>query len=271
MGKRQREMVSNSIEIRMLTTMEELYEVQKIETEVWNMDPIPVHQTFTALKNGGILLGAFDGKKMVGFLYSFAGFEEGSAYLCSHMLGILPAYQTDGLGVKMKMKQAETARKLGYRLITWTYDPLESRNAYLNLHKLRGIGAIYKVNHYGAMKDELNQGLPSDRIQMKWFINETPDNQIYHYDRQKLLLDADANGVPMLTSFFKRSDWMRTDVSFVAIPMRFQKMKQTNFELAKQWRMETRLVFQTLFDEGFQATDLLLDRDQALSYYVLTK
>ncbi|MEI3605005.1 GNAT family N-acetyltransferase [Pseudogracilibacillus sp. SE30717A] len=264
-------MKGNHIEIRVLSTMEELAEVQKVEIAVWNMEPVPLHQTFTALQNGGILLGAFDGEKLIGFLYSFAGFNEGTAYLCSHMLGILPEYQTSGIGEKMKIKQAELARKLGYRMITWTFDPLESRNAYLNLHKLRATGAIYDANHYGIMNDGLNQGLPSDRIQIKWFINEEKRNSTHHFDNQKLLLDADGSSVPVLTEFFKRAEWNSAEVLFVAIPKNFQELKQMNLELAKKWRMETRFVFQELFEEGFQATDLLLDNDRSLSYYVFTR
>lgn len=264
-------MASNNIEISTLTTMEELYEVQKVEAAVWNMDPIPVHQTFTALQNGGILLGAFDGKKMVGFLYSFPGFEYGSVHLCSHMLGILPAYQTDGLGVKMKMKQAKIAKELGYPLITWTFDPLESRNAYLNLHKLGATGAIYAPDHYGSMNDGLNQGLPSDRIQIKWYLHETKPKRHVQFDKHKLLLDVESNSIPVLTDFLKSADLGASDAFFVSIPMHFQAIKQHDFELAKLWRSKSRHAFQTLFKEGFQATDLLRDEYRSLSYYVFTR
>lgn len=116
----------DNVVIRALTTMEELKQMQEIETAVWQMPPLPVHQTFTALNNGGIILGAFDDKKLIGFLYSFAGFDGHVSYICSHMLGILPAYRASGLGVQMKIKQAEIARDMGYQMITWTFDPLES-------------------------------------------------------------------------------------------------------------------------------------------------
>ena len=262
-------MNTRNIEIRMLSTMEELAELQQVESMVWKMDSTPLHQTYTALLNGGILLGAYDGKKMVGFLYSFAGFTDGSVYLCSHMLGILTDYRMEGLGERMKLKQAELARDAGYSMITWTFDPLESQNAYLNLHKLGATGAIYDEDHYGEMNDGLNQGLPSDRFQVKWHLNEERPKQTYSFDKEKLLLEVDSAGNPLAIE--DKVDLNRGNVFFVAIPMNFQEIKQINFELAKRWRMETRYVFQSLFQAGFQATDLLLDEQSSLSYYVFTR
>lgn len=257
--------------IRSLTTMEELYQMQEVEAAVWQMDPIPVHQTFTALNNGSIILGAFDGDKMVGFLYSFAGFDRGTPYLCSHMLGILPAYQTDGLGVKMKLKQAEIARQMGYEMITWTFDPLESRNAYVNLHKLGATGAVYKTNHYGSMNDELNQGLPTDRIQIKWDIRNYKANKKLPIDSGKILSDANSEMEPVIKDDFYTHEFDTSDCLFVAIPKKFQAIKQSDIQLAKKWRMETRKVFQTLFENGFQARDLIREHNRSLSYYVFTK
>ncbi|WP_052366545.1 GNAT family N-acetyltransferase [Geomicrobium sp. JCM 19055] len=114
------------ITIRELTTMEELEEMMDVEEAVWQMEPLQVHQTFTVLKNGGIILGAYDDEKMIGFLYSFPGFVEGDVYLCSHMLGFLPDYRKRGIGVLMKQRQAELAKDRGYqklrgRLTRWKH------------------------------------------------------------------------------------------------------------------------------------------------------
>jgi predicted GNAT superfamily acetyltransferase len=257
--------------IRLLTTMNELRDMQAVEAAVWRMPATPVHQTYTALNNGGIILGAFDGKKMIGFLYSFAGFDGKVPYVCSHMLGILPAYRTAGLGVQMKLKQAQIARAMGYHMITWTFDPLESRNAYLNLHKLHASGARYKENHYGAMKDELNQGLPSDRILIKWDLNTEQTFTMEPFDDSKLLLDVNSEGWPVATECFHAFPSQMTGILFVAIPDNFQEIKQRNFQLAKQWRLETRKVFQMLFTEGYRAKDLIRVHSSPLNYYVFAK
>lgn len=261
------------IAIKILSTREELHQMQKVESAVWNMDPIPVHQTFTALNNGGILLGAYDGDHMVGFLYSFAGFTNQVPYLCSHMMGILPAYQTSGLGVKLKQKQAEIANEKGYRIIMWTFDPLESKNAYLNLHKLNAVGALYKTNHYGSMSDDLNQGLPSDRIQIEWDIADSisGSGSFIPLQQNNLLLRGDQAGHPVVQSDFRSLHLASDQAYFISIPNHFQKIKQANFELASEWRFKSRKVFEELYERGFQAVDLLKEDGQDYCYYVLTK
>ncbi|WP_010531823.1 GNAT family N-acetyltransferase [Lentibacillus jeotgali] len=258
------------ITIKSLSTMAELHAMQKVESAVWHMDPVPDHQTFTALKNGGILLGAYDGDKMVGFLYSFPGFKDSTSYLCSHMMGILPAYQTSGAGVRLKLKQAEVAREMGYRLITWTFDPLESRNAYLNLHKLEAVGAWYKANYYGDMQDDLNQGLPSDRVHIMWDLTRSNANPAAQFQGEQVLLDGDQGRAPVVKAAFHTADFSTDNTYFVAIPRKFQAIKQTSFELAKEWRLETRKVFEQLFERGFRAVDLL-QSDEDYSYYVFAK
>ena len=262
--------IIQTIEIREITTIEELHQLQQVERAVWEMPSIPIHQTFTAMKNGGIILGAYSGEKMVGFLYSFAGFDSNSVYLCSHMLGILPEYRKADLGVKMKLKQAQLAKDKGYDMITWTFDPLESKNAYLNLHKLGAIGAVYRTNHYGDLNDKLNQGLPTDRILIKWDLNKSTKKRENHsLDMGKVLLTADKFGKPIASDV---TGTLSSDKWFVAIPRDIQTMKQTDFELAKEWRYQTRKIFKQLFAVGYQATDLLLDTNENfISFYVFTK
>lgn len=231
------------------------------------MPPIPVHQTFTAMNNGGIILGAFAEEKMIGFLYSFAGYDGKNPYLCSHMLGILPPYRKTGLGVKMKMRQAELAKELGYSMITWTFDPLESKNAYINLHKLGACGAFYHENHYGDLNDQLNQGLPTDRIQVKWDLQVTSRKKKSCFNENNLLLQMDEKGFPLTTN---TSDLQNEDIWFMAIPNDFQSLKKNQIDLAKIWRYETRKVFQKLFAVGYVATDLMNIKTEKQSYYVFS-
>ncbi|HLR59986.1 MAG TPA: GNAT family N-acetyltransferase [Pseudogracilibacillus sp.] len=264
-------MVRNNIEIRSLTTIEELKQMQAIESLVWKMDPIPLHHTYTTMKNGGIILGAFDAHKMIGFLYSFPGFKKRKIHLCSHMLGILPEYRMSGVGEAMKLYQAELAKEQGYPMITWTFDPLESRNAYLNIHKLEAVGAVYQANYYGSMDDELNKGLPSDRIQIEWHVNHQKKRPDYAFDATKLLLDINEAQQPILTEVGQALDEISEDLLFIAIPKEFQTIKQNDFELAKAWRSKTSILFEKLFELGFIATDLMTNQHELISYYVFTK
>ncbi|MFC4558982.1 GNAT family N-acetyltransferase [Virgibacillus kekensis] len=256
--------MAGEITIRQLETIEELTRMQQVEQTVWQMSPIPVHQTFTALQHGGVILGAFDGPKMVGFLYSFAGFGKNATYLCSHMLGILPDYRKSGLGTHMKLKQADVARELGYSMITWTFDPLESQNAYLNLHKLGAVGAAYKENYYGSMDDQLNQGLPTDRFQVEWDVHAKQLEPSSTFDQDKVLLDTNEAGKPCLHLSRFHS---HTNNWFVAIPWGFQEIKKHDIELTREWRSKTGEAFRLLFAKGFTAVDLVNDPTRKTSYY----
>lgn len=238
------------------------------------MEPIPIHQTYTALNNGGIILCAYAHDQMIGYSYSFAGFHNNQSYLCSHMLGILPQYRQKGLGERMKLKQAEIARKIGYSKITWTYDPLESRNAYVNIHKLQAIGAHYKENHYGDLNDALNQGLPTDRIVIEWFLNRKLERNNYengsskrNKSNQLITISLDQ---PMISNNFYK-DLTKSDHWVVPIPNNFQGLKKQNIKLAKIWRYTIRQVFLKLFSLGFIATDFIFNKQFNYSMYVFTK
>ena len=261
----------NNIEIRPLETMDELIEMQKVEESVWQADSIPVHQTYTVLNNGGIILGAFDQNKMIGFLYSFAGFDGKSSYLCSHELGILLAYRKGGLGERMKQMQADLAKEAGYEIITWTFDPLESVNAYLNLHKLGAEGIMYKENYYGVMEDELNQGLPSDRIHIKWKINQRNIVRDLSIQQSQVLLEKKQDGSPQITDVFDCMENQSNTIWYMAIPEDFQTLKSENIALAKTWRFATRTIFEALFADGYKAVDIIRDKAKKQSFYVLEK
>src|SRR5690625_4668928 len=261
--------MTNQIEIRSIETLEELKSMQQVEKSVWQMPTIPIHQTYTALNNGGVILGAYDKDKIIGFLYSFPGFDGEKPYLCSHMLGIMADYRKDGLGKRKKLKQAEIAKQKGLSKITCTFDALESLNAYLNLHKLGAVGSRYKENHYGYMNDDLTQGLPTDRIQIDWILENENLSKAVSIEREKVLLDSKKNQ-PILKDAFSKElssgeDW------FVAIPANFQKMKVGDFDLAKAWRYQTRKVFQALFSEGYAATDLIRHHEDGTCYYYFSK
>lgn len=262
------------ITIKPLTSLNEIKKVQKLEQDVWNMQPIPIHQTFTAAKNGGILIGAYHGEKLVGFSYGFPGFKGREVYLCSHMMGILPEYQSRNLGERLKKEQKRIALEKGYKLITWTFDPLESVNAYLNLHKLRAITGCYHVNLYGEMDDSLNQGLPTDRFQLEWWIEENHVNEKVRetvgVNQNHCWFQTGLNEDGLLFILNQNHVSLKETSSplFVPIPDHFQIIKKRDPELAIDWRLQTREVFQRLIFEGYVATDIIRKPDEKVCYYV---
>ncbi len=136
---------------------------------------IPLHLLVTLAGNGGLVIGAYDEDHLVGFVFGFPGLamfaDEIKPKHCSHQMGVHPDYQDQGIGFALKQAQWQMVRHQGLDLITWTYDPLESRNAILNIAKIGGICHTYKRMVYGEMRDGLNQGLPSDRFEVDLWVN----------------------------------------------------------------------------------------------------
>ncbi|WP_200894665.1 GNAT family N-acetyltransferase [Bacillus alveayuensis] len=269
--------MSTALEIRVLKSHSDLQMVQNLEKQVWEMDPLPLHQTITAAQNGGLLLGAFIDNEMVGFSYSFPGFQHGKSYLCSHMLGIHPDHQEKGIGAKLKKAQKEIARDMGYDLIVWTFDPLETRNAYLNLSKLHAICSTYIENCYGEMEDNLNYGLPSDRFKVEWWINSPHviDHHGVNIEEEpfKLPWKTTIDQLPILDDVEDEIENISDQQKpvLVPVPANFQHLKRENYSLAMEWRLKTRKVFQALFQKGYAAVFLRKSDDEPVHYYLLTQ
>ncbi|MDQ0268365.1 GNAT family N-acetyltransferase [Cytobacillus purgationiresistens] len=268
--------MNDGITIRTLKTVQELHLIQELESEVWEMNPIPIHQTITAVKNGGIMLGAFYEGELVGFSYGFPGFDHGKSFLCSHMLGIHRDHRDKGIGALLKEEQKQVAIQMGYDLIRWTFDPLQSRNAYLNLSKLNGICSDYVENCYGEMEDGINQGLPSDRFNIEWWIasehvNETTKDEINPISPFEW--ENGRDGFPRLkeTERVLQSINLKDEAILVPIPLQFQEMKEASSELALKWRIETRKIFQHLFQKGYAAISLKKDFDNGIGYMHLLR
>jgi len=116
------------------------------------------------------VIGAFDGPAMVGFALSVPGARAGHSYLHSHMLAVRQKYRNSGLGRKVKLFQREDALARGFELIEWTFDPLEIKNAYLNVERLGAIARRYTINQYGITSSPLQGGLPTDRLVAEWWL-----------------------------------------------------------------------------------------------------
>lgn len=260
------------MEIRKILTISELEKVQQLEKDIWGISPIPIHQTLTAVKNGGIVVGAFENGELVGFSYGFPGFKNGKPYLCSHQLGIAKYCRTKGIGEALKQEQRKVAIQYGYDRMLWTYDPLETRNGYLNLTKLRAICNTYIENCYGDMQDGFNKGLPSDRFEVNWYLTSSYIEQEQLVDTSNAIMltniKMDRKGWPVLEDFcFHQQLDERTYLQ--PVPSDFQQLKTSDPTLALDWRYKTRKVFQTLFSQGYVATHL--EKGEKIHNYVFVK
>ncbi|CAM3640559.1 GNAT family N-acetyltransferase [Brevibacillus invocatus] len=241
-------------------------------------ETIPVHQTLTASKNGGFLLGAFLKGQLIGFQYSFPGYDGKSIYLCSHNLAVDPHFRRYGVGEKLKLAQWEQGKKMGYSFISWTYDPLESVNGYLNIGKLGADCSTYIENCYGEMEDHLNDGLPSDRFLVKWTNLKNKSSlkdQITKRQREEVNIvtwKTREDGIPVIEELAQLQEGYQGDIA-VAIPAHFQRVKELAPAIALDWRLRTRELFTHLFNIGWEVTDFVRNQsfDAPVHFYILKR
>ncbi len=285
-----------SIHIRELTTLADFALAEGFQRDEWGMpvqSVVPDHVLLTAQKNGGIVLGAFatggaadggDGP-MIAYLFSFIGREaDGQFKHCSHQLAVAPAYRGQGIGTRMKLYQRELALAQGIKLMTWTFDPLERRNALMNIHLLGGISATYLPNLYGPMQNGLPMALPSDRLLVRWELDHArvlqriasiharrPMAQLVQQYRMAgaVLLnppETDPSGGllprPCATSLAPQATTL-----LVAIPAQMRRIREQDHELALAWRLHIRAVLGGACAAGYTITDMLADGE--IGYYVL--
>ena len=265
--------MNSTIDIRVLKNNDDMRKMQALEERIWEGEgAIPVHQPITAVRNGGLAIGAFSDGELIGFSYSFPGFSDGKIYLCSHNMGIHPDYRDKGVGASLKTRQKEEAARLGYDLLTWTYDPLETRNGYLNLFKLRAICSTYIENCYGEFEDGLNKGLPTDRFKVEWWIHSPhvaePSEIAISDDAYYIPWEQMDNG-PVLAEI--SGSLQMAEQIMVPVPAAFQQLKQDDIELAVDWRMKTRSLFQQLFQAGYAAVSLIRSKEEPVHHYLLVK
>ncbi len=165
--------MSGAETIRKCDALEEMQACFALQKEVWNFadaDLVPVRLFVVAHKIGGQVVGAFDGGELVGFAMAIPGTRQGYSYLHSQMLAVRRQYRNSGLGRRLKLFQREDALARGFELMEWTFDPLEIKNAYLNIEKLGAIARRYNVNQYGITTSPLQGGLPTDRLVAEWWM-----------------------------------------------------------------------------------------------------
>lgn len=166
-------MSKDSIVIRKCDQLDEMRACVALQQEVWSFsdaDLVPLRMFVVAEKVGGQVIGAFAGKEIVGFALSIPGVRVGHSYLHSHMLAVRKQNQNAGLGRRIKLFQRDDALARGFELMEWTFDPLEIKNAYLNIEKLGAIARRYTVNQYGITSSPLQGGLPTDRLVAEWWL-----------------------------------------------------------------------------------------------------
>jgi predicted GNAT superfamily acetyltransferase len=251
------------IEIRSCAGMDELQACVDLQIETWGYDEsdvIPRKTFLVAQEIGGQVIGAFDtdiapsrshdsAKSMVGFVFSLPGFKPGPGepvpYLHSHMLAVKAAYRNHGLGRQLKLEQRREALTRGIRRMQWTFDPLEIKNAFLNIHRLGAIVRNYRVDFYGVSSSRLQAGLPTDRLIAEWFLDSP---------RVKIHIAAHIAGHAVCT---------QTIIERIQVPAPIYEWKATEAgrERALAVQTENRRKFQQAFSHGLAVTGFSRDAE----------
>ena len=272
--------------IRLLERPEEMSSVEVLQALVWpgpDMDVVPKDMLLAVIHNGGLAIGSFVGDALVGVVFGFPGFyptPDGPRLKHhSHLLAVHPDWRSKGAGFALKRAQWQMVRKQGIDRITWTYDPLLSRNAHLNIIRLGAVCNTYLRSEYGEMRDGLNFGLPSDRFQVDWWLNtKRVERRLGRRSRSPLTLEHYRTAEAALLSARTDRDGLPRPpegphplagtLLLIEIPPDIQALKAADLPLARDWRFYGREIFEEAFTAGYLVTDFV--HDEGRSYYVLT-
>ena len=273
----------DDILIRPITDIEALRTLEEVQQRVWgtpDRDVVPSHQLLAATAAGGVVLGAFArDNEVIGFCYGFVGQRGGRLLLYSHMTGVVEEWRGKDVGFRLKQAQRQEALARGLDWMVWTFDPLQSTNAYFNLHRLGAEASRYYVNYYGEMPDELNRGVESDRLEVDWFLRSRRvvrrmDSAARSEPTEESGDTANApvalagSGEPLPRPADLVLDLHVPEVR-LGTPLDFTALRKTDLALAREWRAASRRAFQTYFGRGYAAVDFI--RPPSLGYYVLRR
>jgi predicted GNAT superfamily acetyltransferase len=241
----------------------EMRAVEELQKEVWgcsDRDVVPVLSLIPAVEVGGVLVGAFDGDRLVGFAYGFVGREGSRMILHSDMLAVKPEYRGRELGYELKLAQRERAMARGIETMTWTFDPLQSRNAHLNFHKLGVVSDSYRINYYGEeTSSPLHKNIGTDRLWVRWPLDS-------ERVRRRLGGEGATGHAPPTVDGATMFVWSRADGSpqlsvpdnsephehaLIEIPCDIGALRERNLALALAWREATRRAFIAALAAGY--------------------
>jgi predicted GNAT superfamily acetyltransferase len=250
------------VTIRDLQSVEDLKQAEAVEQEVWGLldrDVMPLALMIATKEAGSIWVGAFDGPTLVGFAFGFLGMEAGHVTVHSHMLAVREAYRDLDLGYKLKQAQRDRALAMRVPEMTWTFDPLQSRNAHLNFSKLGVVSEIYRIDFYGPETSSALHQNGTDRLWVRWpLASRRVRDRLQGKDYRPEIMDAFSRLQP-LVQFNGDGKPLRNDLGTalarqriaIQIPSDIVDVEQKDPGLAREWRDATRWAFGEALRAGF--------------------
>jgi predicted GNAT superfamily acetyltransferase len=271
----------DSFEVRPLRTREEMLAAVELQRTTWGesfSELVPATVLALCQRFGGVSSGAFDSQgRLVGFVFGLTGWQDHKPIHWSDMLAVVPVLRNRNLGEKLKRHQRDEMMSRGIDTIFWTFDPLVSRNAFFNLARLGAIASEYRVDEYCESDSILHRGIGTDRLVATWLI--TSDRVLKRLDRADTLPTLeDVRTVPLVNDVVSSTGFARSaepDLAIdaaavrVAIPTDIQALKESDIDLAVDWRTKTRSALLHYIGRGYTAVDLV--RESGWSSYLLRR
>jgi predicted GNAT superfamily acetyltransferase len=255
-----------SVLIRACDGFEELDACVQLQIDVWGYsdgDVIPRRVFIVTQKIGGQVMGAFDvtdgavasHQNLIGFAMALPAVRPGDrpkphpeSYVHSHMLAVQPAYRNTGIGRRLKLAQRTDAIARGFQLMEWTFDPLEIKNSFLNIHRLGAVVRRYTPNFYGVSSSRLQGGLPTDRLHAEWWM-------------QSARVEAILSGAPSSPSHIQQT--IPEIQETISVPREINEWKSSLADQACALTVQTenRKHFQDAFARGLAVIGFRKDSD----------
>jgi predicted GNAT superfamily acetyltransferase len=243
-----------------LTELEDAEGIGRVLGTLWGEDIVDEGITRAIQHAGGLLYGARAWEELVGFVLGFAGFDEG-LHVHSHILGVVPEWQSRGVGFALKLAQRARSLDEGVTEVRWTYDPLVVRNARFNLVKLGCVGTRLFRRFYGDMTDNLNRGDRSDRFEVRWQIgSDRVERALRRQARQPAMGEVllEAQGEPDAPEP-KETGAPVGPGAVVVVPRDHADLRSKDPQLGRRWRETAADVFDACFKAGLAAAWMTKD------------
>ena len=270
---------TSSIAIRDIETVSEMHQVEFLEKEIWgcdNLDVLPATMLSASREVGGVLVGAYNNESLVGFVYGFPGLEDAEITHHSHMLAVKPTQRNLNLGYKLKLAQRERVLAQNIKRVTWTFDPLQSLNAYFNFNKLGVVADKYKVNFYGESTTSFLHQFGTDRLWVSWLIQS---DRVRRRLNNESIESSFLSEMPRLVQVRNNEPFSSQLLKIagepyvaIEIPSDINALQAKDPGLALRWRETTRVAFTAAIASEYLVQDFFRGQrdEESFGVYVLS-
>ena len=250
------------IELQRIKEMEDFKKLTEIQRSAWgflDLDIEPHHVMTRVQKYGGLVQGLYYNSELVGYTYALLGRWDGEYFVYSHQAGVKKEHQDKGFGFLLKKAQRDEVQRMGYQVMRWNFDPLESMNAFFNIHRLGIISVEYERDIYGIGESGLHKGLSTDRLIATWKLDSDRVEKKMAQKDPSILEDIPQENLENFTH----------DTAYIEIPKNIRRLKETRLSEAIEWRMKTRHLFESAFKKSYVVEDFVFSKDKQSVFYKL--